>query len=188
MKNIILFGAPGAGKGTQAKNIVEKYSLIHLSTGDILRSEITENTELGLKAQEFMKNGELVPDEVVIGMIGNKLNSNLDANGFIFDGFPRTVEQAKALDMLLDKIKHPICKIIWIKVEEEELKKRLKNRAIEQNRPDDQKTEVIANRIKVYMDKTLPVAGYYKAQHKLVEINGKGTIDEIFALIVNEIK
>jgi len=180
MKNIILFGAPGAGKGTQAKKIVETHSLIHLSTGDILRSEIENNSKLGIAAQEYMKKGELVPDEVVIGMIENKICANKKAKGFIFDGFPRTVEQAIELDKLLERIEKPIINVIRILVDEQELIKRLKNRAIEQNRPDDKNTEIIANRISVYLKKTMPVATYYEKQNKLVKIKGEGTVDEIF--------
>ncbi len=183
MKNIILFGAPGAGKGTQAIKIVEAYSLIHLSTGDILRGEIEDKSKLGIAAQEYMKKGELVPDEVVIGMIENKISANKDAKGFIFDGFPRTVEQAIELDKLMIKIENPIVSVIRILVEEEELIRRLANRAIEQDRPDDKNTEIIANRIKVYQQKTLPVATYYQKQNKLVKIKGEGTVVDIFERI-----
>ncbi len=183
MKNIILFGAPGAGKGTQARKIVEAYSLIHFSTGDILRSAIEKKSKLGVEAQKFMKKGELVPDNLVIGLIEDKICANKNAKGFIFDGFPRTVEQAIVLDKLLERIEKPISKMIRILVEEEELIKRLKNRAIEQDRPDDKKTEIIENRIKVYLEKTLPVAAYYKNQNKLTEIKGEGTINDIFERI-----
>ncbi len=187
MKNIILFGAPGCGKGTQASKLVERYSLIHTSTGDLLRAEIKNKTELGRKAQVFMKKGELVADEVVIGMINNKINNNKTAKGFIFDGFPRTVKQAIALDKLLEKLEKPIVKTLMIKVKEEELTRRLKNRAIEQNRPDDQNEEVIQNRIKIYLEKTLPVADYYTKQNKLVEIKGEGTVDDIFERISKQL-
>src|SRR3546814_496914 len=164
MLNIVLFGPPGAGKGTQSKKIIEKYQLVHLSTGDILRGEITAGTSLGLEAKKLMDQGMLVPDEVVIGMINNKLDANQDARGFIFDGFPRTVAQAVALDSLLESHDAAISGMIALEVGEDELRLRLAKRALEQDRPDDAKPEVITKRIEEYRNKTAPVADHY---HKI---------------------
>lgn len=182
MFNLVLFGPPGSGKGTQSANIIEKYKLIQLSTGDILRSEVKDQTPLGLEAQKFMDQGMLVPDEVVIGMISSKLDENPDANGFIFDGFPRTVAQAEALDNLLDFKKNPINVVISLLVSEDELKTRLISRGEVSGRADDNES-VIMNRIKEYHAKTSPVADYYKSTDKLVELKGEGTVDEIFESI-----
>ena len=179
MLNIVLFGPPGAGKGTQSEKMIKKYGLVHFSTGDILRSEISAGTELGLKAKEIMDRGELVSDEVVIGMISTKIEHNLGANGFIFDGFPRTQAQAKALDLLLDMKDIGISMMISLEVEDEELKKRLLERGKISGRADDQNVEIIENRIKVYKDKTTPVKEYYAEQSKLVELNGIGSIEEV---------
>lgn len=180
MLNLILFGPPGSGKGTQAAKLVEKYQLIHISTGDLLRSEITNETALGLEAKSFMDKGHLVPDEVVIGMISSKLDDNPTAAGFIFDGFPRTIAQAEALDNLLEFKEAPIRALIEIKVGEEELKKRLLERGKTSGRPDDQNLEVITNRIQVYRRETSPVANFYSSQDKHIEVYGEGTIDDIF--------
>lgn len=187
MLNIVLFGPPGAGKGTQSKKIIEKYQLVHLSTGDILRGEISAGTTLGLEAKKLMDQGILVPDEVVIGMINNKLEANPDANGFIFDGFPRTVAQAEALDRLLESRNTGITGMIALEVEEEELRLRLANRALEQDRPDDAKPEVISKRIEEYRNKTAPVAQYYQKQDKYSFVNGVGSIDEIFRKVCSVI-
>lgn len=183
MLNIVLFGPPGAGKGTQSKKIIEKYRLVHLSTGDILRSEIAAGTKLGLEAKKLMDQGVLVPDEVVIGMINNKLDANRDAGGFIFDGFPRTVAQAEALDRLLGSRNTAISGMVALEVDEEELRTRLAKRALEQDRPDDAKPEVITKRIEEYRNKTAPVAQYYQQQDKYSAVNGIGSIDEIFQRI-----
>ena len=183
MLNLVLFGPPGAGKGTQSQKLIEKYGLIHLSTGDLLRSEISQGTELGLEAKKLMDHGSLVPDEVVIGMISHKLDSNKDAKGFIFDGFPRTVAQAEALDQLLATKNAPILGMIALEVTDAELEHRLLQRGKASGRPDDAHPEVIQKRIKEYNDKTAPVAGFYKNQHKLKSINGIGSIDEIFGAI-----
>ena len=180
MLNIVLFGPPGAGKGTQSQNLIEKYGLIHLSTGDLLRGEITQGTELGLEAKKLMDQGILVPDAVVIGMISNKLDANKGAKGFIFDGFPRTVAQAEALDSLLKTKKSAISGMIALEVDDEELEHRLLLRGKDSGRPDDANPEVIRKRIKEYNDKTAPVAGFYKAQNKFKSINGVGSITEIF--------
>ncbi len=183
MLNLVLFGPPGAGKGTQSQNLIEKYSLIHLSTGDILRNEISNGTELGLEAKKLMDQGVLVPDEVVIGMISNKLDANKDANGFIFDGFPRTVAQAAALDDLLASKNEAISGMIALEVDKEELEKRLLLRGKDSGRPDDQNPEIIKKRVEEYNNKTAPVANYYKEQNKFTGVNGIGEINEIFAAI-----
>lgn len=180
MLNIVLFGPPGAGKGTQSENLIKEYSLVHLSTGDILRSEIKNGTALGLEAKKLMDAGILVPDEVVIGMIESKLEENKNANGFIFDGFPRTTAQAQALDNLLEKKKTSITKMLALEVEHEELKRRLLERGKISGRADDQDEKVIENRIVEYQNKTAPLKNYYSAQNKFVAINGIGTIEEIF--------
>lgn len=183
MLNLVLFGPPGAGKGTQSQKLIEKYQLIHLSTGDILRGEITQGTSLGIEAKKLMDDGKLVPDEVVIGMISNKLDNNSDAKGFIFDGFPRTVAQAEALDSLLASKNDQISGMIALQVEEAELEKRLLLRGKESGRPDDANPEIIKKRIIEYNSKTAPVANYYKEQGKLKNINGVGSIEEIFSNI-----
>jgi adenylate kinase len=187
MLNLVLFGPPGAGKGTQSQKLIEKYGLIHLSTGDLLRGEISQGTELGLEAKKLMDAGILVPDEVVIGMISHKLDANKDAKGFIFDGFPRTVAQAEALDALLETKKAPISGMIALEVTDNELEHRLLLRGKDSGRPDDANPEVIRKRIKEYNDKTAPVAGFYKNQGKFKSINGIGSIDEIFDAIASVI-
>ena len=186
MFNLVLFGPPGSGKGTQSSLIINKYNLAHISTGDISRNEISTGTALGLEAKKFMDQGALVPDEVVIGMIGSKLDETANTNGFIFDGFPRTVEQAKALDKLLNFKNAPISLVLSIEVPENELIARLVNRGKESGRSDD--NEIVAKkRFIEYQDKTAPVADYYEAQNKLSSIKGVGTIDEIFSKISTEI-
>lgn len=187
MLNIVLFGPPGSGKGTQSAKLVEKYGVIQLSTGDLLRAEIAAGTELGLKAKSLMDAGQLVPDEVVIGMIRNKLDANPHAKGFIFDGFPRTVEQAEALDNLLSERGETINKMLALEVPHDELVTRLLERGKASDRPDDQNPEVVENRIHVYNTKTLPVANYYKSHGKFESINGVGAIDEIFANLCRKI-
>jgi len=180
MVNLILFGPPGAGKGTQSEKLIDKYNLIHLSTGDILRSEIALGTELGTKAKELMDQGSLVPDEVVIGMIKSKLQANKDAIGFIFDGFPRTTTQAEALDELLKELNQSITIMLALEVSEEELIKRLLNRGKDSGRPDDQDETIIQNRINEYQNKTAPIKNYYSHQGKFQAIEGMGSIDYIF--------
>jgi len=183
MLNLVLFGPPGAGKGTQSQKLIEKYGLIHLSTGDILRGEIAQGTELGLEAKKLMDHGKLVPDAVVIGMISHKLDANKDAKGFIFDGFPRTVAQAEALDTLLESKNAPISGMIALEVNDDELEQRLLLRGKESGRPDDANPEVIRKRIKEYNDKTAPVAGFYQKQNKFKSINGIGSVTEILDTI-----
>jgi adenylate kinase len=180
MLNLVLFGPPGAGKGTQSQKLIDKYNLVHLSTGDLLRSEIAAGTELGLKAKALMDNGLLVPDEVVIGMIDNKLKENKKAGGFIFDGFPRTVPQAEGLDRLMEENGTAITCMIALQVEEGELIKRLLLRGKTSGRPDDQNEELISKRVQEYNTKTAQVANYYEKQGKFFSVNGIGEIDEIF--------
>ena len=179
MLNWVLFGPPVAGKGTQSNLLIEKYNLVHLSTGDILRGEIAAGTALGMEAKTLMDRGDLVPDEVVIGMISSKLDNNPSANGFIFDGFPRTSAQAVALDNLLEEKRTSISAMISLKVEDEELIKRLLSRGEKSGRADDQDESIIANRINEYNTKTAPLKEYYSAQNKLSEIKGNGTVEDI---------
>ncbi|WP_439558734.1 adenylate kinase [Dyadobacter sp.] len=187
MLNLILFGPPGAGKGTQSEKIIAKYNLIHLSTGDLLRSEIQAGSELGLRAKTLMDQGILVPDEVVIGMIDNKLREHKDAAGFIFDGFPRTVKQAEALDQLLATYDESISVMVALSVSDDELLARLLNRGKTSGRPDDQNVELISKRIQEYNNKTRPVADYYQEQGKFVAIDGIGEIEHIFSEITASI-
>ena len=183
MLNLVLFGPPGAGKGTQSQKLIEKYGLIHLSTGDLLRGEISQGTTLGLEAKKLMDEGTLVPDAVVIGMISNKLDANKEAQGFIFDGFPRTVAQAEALDNLLESKQSAISGMIALVVNDDELERRLLLRGKESGRPDDANPEVIRKRIVEYNNKTAPVADFYKEQNKFKSINGIGSVEEIFEAI-----
>ena len=180
MFNLILFGPPGSGKGTQSEKIVDKFGLIHLSTGNLLRQEISDKTPLGLEAKNFMDKGQLVPDEVVIGMIDSCLEKHADAKGFLFDGFPRTVAQAEALDKLLALKKTGICKVLALDVDEEELTKRLVKRGETSGRSDDTNEEVIRKRFTEYRSFTEPVAAYYKEHGKLETIKGVGTVEDIF--------
>jgi len=180
MFNLILFGPPGSGKGTQSEKIVEKFGLIHLSTGNLLRQEIADKTPLGQEAKNFMDKGQLVPDEVVIGMIDSCLEKHADAKGFLFDGFPRTVAQAEALDKLLALKKTGICKVLALEVDEEELTRRLVRRGETSGRSDDTSEDVIRQRFSVYKKDTEPVAGYYKEQGKFEVVKGMGTVDDIF--------
>lgn len=187
MINLILFGPPGAGKGTQSAKIIEKYSLTHISTGDLFRKHLKEGTPLGKLAKEYMDKGNLVPDQVVIDMVDEKINSSGQINGIIFDGFPRTTPQAEALDKLLASKHAPIKTLIELVVPEEELKVRLADRARKENRPDDAKPEVIENRITVYKAETMAVAEYYKQHNKYSSVIGVGEIDAIFNNICREI-
>lgn len=187
MINLVLFGPPGSGKGTQAVKMAEQYELLHISTGDLFRNAIKEKTEMGLKAKAFMDKGNLVPDEVTIGMMNAIIEENPEVNGIIFDGFPRTVKQAEALDTFLNARKTPISRMIALDVADEELVKRLLNRGKDSGRPDDKDEEIIKNRIAVYNNQTLPVAGFYKAQSKLKHIKGEGSIDDIFGRICDEL-
>jgi adenylate kinase len=180
MLNIVLFGPPGAGKGTQSEKLIEKYKLNHISTGDLFRKHLGEGTELGQLAKKFMDDGRLVPDEVVIGMVDEEINSTKGKKGFIFDGFPRTVAQAKALDELLEKKSMEISGMIALEVPEDILKERIVGRGKTSGRTDDQDENKVNTRIKVYKEETLPVADYYKSQGKLSNVNGVGEIGEVF--------
>lgn len=187
MVNLILFGPPGSGKGTQSANIIEKYGLLHLSTGDLLRSEIADKTPLGLEAKKFMDQGNLVPDEVVIGMISSKLDSNPEARGFIFDGFPRTTAQAEALDKLLALKKTSISMVLSLEVPEDELVRRLLERGLTSGRSDDANEAVVKNRIVEYHNKTAPVADHYAKFGKFKKVKGDGSIEATFVLLSKEV-
>jgi adenylate kinase len=187
MFNLILFGPPGSGKGTQSEKLITTYGLKHLSTGDLLRSEIAAQTPLGLEANSFMDKGQLVPDEVVIGMISSSLDANPNATGFLFDGFPRTAAQAEALDKLLELKKTSINLMLALEVSEEELVKRLLKRGETSGRSDDTNEKVIRARIAEYHRKTTAVADYYKKFNKVVLVKGEGTIDTIFAALRKEV-
>jgi len=183
MLNLVLFGPPGAGKGTQAAKLIEKYKLVHLSTGDILRGEMAAGTDLGKQAKSLIEKGELVPDAIVIGMIASKLDQNKSANGFIFDGFPRTTAQAGALDKMLSERNIAVTGMIALEVEKQELIDRLLNRGKTSGRADDQDVKIIENRINVYNKETSPVKDYYEKQGKYHAIHGIGSIDDIFNAI-----
>lgn len=187
MLNLILFGPPGAGKGTQSEKLISGYNLTHLSTGDLFRKNISEGTELGVRAQKYMDDGNLVPDEVVIGMVEDKVKNTTNTEGFIFDGFPRTVAQAEALDKLMLENGTPIDLMLALSVDEDELLKRLLNRGKISSRPDDQNPDKIKNRFAVYNRETTPVAEFYKVQGKLFNIAGVGDIDAIFARLTETI-
>ncbi len=187
MINIILFGPPGAGKGTQSAKLIEKYNLMHISTGDLFRKHLKEGTVLGKLAKEYMDKGNLVPDQLVIDMVDDKIKSSGKIGGIIFDGFPRTIAQAEALDRLLDSKGAPIKILVELVVDEDELRTRLADRALKENRPDDAKPEVIENRIKVYKAETMAVAEYYKGHNKYASVIGVGAIDDIFANLCREI-
>jgi len=187
MVNIILFGPPGAGKGTQSAKLIEKYSLMHISTGDLFRKHLKEGTPLGKLAQDYMTKGNLVPDQVVIDMVDDKIKSSGQVGGIIFDGFPRTTPQAEALDKLLASKGAPIKALVELIVPESELKTRLAERAVKENRPDDAKPEVIENRIAVYKAETISVGEYYKKAGKYSSVIGVGNIEDIFKNICHEI-
>lgn len=187
MINIVLFGPPGSGKGTQAELLVKKYNILHISTGDLFRYEMGNNTPLGLKAKEYMAKGELVPDEVTIGMLKNKVNDNPDVTGIIFDGFPRTIAQAEALDAFLSEKGTAVTNLIALDVPEEELVVRLLKRGEASGRADDKDVNIIRNRIHVYQSETKQVFDYYDTKGKSSLIFGVGTIDEIFERITSVI-
>jgi len=187
MVNLILFGKPGSGKGTQAEFVKRKYDLVHISTGDLFRNNISNNTDLGLLAKSYMDKGDLVPDEVTIKMLEAEVNKHLNANGFIFDGFPRTTIQAEILDQFLSTLKLSISMTIALEVDENLLIDRLINRGKDSGRADDQDRSKIQNRFEEYNNKTYPLINYYKNQDKFYEVNGVGDINEISARIFNTI-
>jgi len=187
MLNIVLFGPPGAGKGTQSERLITKYNLVHLSTGDIFRANIKGGTELGVLAKSYIDKGQLVPDEVTIKMLESEVNKFADAKGFIFDGFPRTSAQAGALDKFLSSKRETIALMLALDVPEEELKKRLLERAKVSGRADDADPAIIQKRIEVYNAETSPVKEYYQKQNKFSNIYGIGSIDEIFNRLVEAI-
>lgn len=180
MINLILFGPPGSGKGTQAAHLVEKYQLVHISTGDLFRYEMGNNTPLGQQAKSYISKGELVPDEVTIGMLRNKVEAHPEAAGFIFDGFPRTIPQAEALDHLMEEEGTVIHVLLALEVDDEEIVQRIKLRGATSGRADDSDENIIRNRIAVYKSETTPVYDYYAKQGKSHTINGIGSVDEIF--------
>ena len=179
MLNLVLFGPPGAGKGTQAARLVEKYHLVHLSTGDIFRSNIKEGTDLGQLAKSYIDKGALVPDEVTIGMLEAEVNSNSNAKGFIFDGFPRTTSQAEALDVFLSTKDTEVSSMLALEVDENELITRLLERGKSSGRADDQDAGIIKNRIRVYENETAVLKTYYANQNKFFGIEGVGSIESI---------
>ena len=180
MLNIILFGPPGSGKGTQAKMLVEKYNLLHISTGDLFRYEMGNDTPLGLEAKSYIAKGELVPDSITIGMLKNKVNANPDVPGYIFDGFPRNINQAEALDDFLAEKGEAVKALLSLQVDDEEIVKRILNRGKTSGRSDDNDESIIRNRIDVYKSETSPVYDFYDAQGKAQSINGIGSLEEIF--------
>ncbi len=179
MLNLILFGPPGSGKGTQAQKLAEKYELLHISTGDLFRHELGNNTPLGQEARKYMDQGKLVPDEITIGMLRNKIEAHPQVKGYIFDGFPRTIPQAEALDKLLAERGQSITALIAIDVPDEEIIQRILLRGKESGRSDDQDEKIIRQRIATYREQTLPVYNYYEEQNKAHTINGLGLIEEI---------
>lgn len=187
MFNLILFGPPGSGKGTQSDKLVAKYGLVHLSTGNLLREEIATKTPLGLQAMGFMDKGQLVPDEVVIGMVDSHFDKHKDAKGFLFDGFPRTVAQAKALDKLFELKKTGINKVLILDVDEDELIKRLVYRGKTSGRSDDADENIQRKRQEVYKSQTWPVAEYYSRSKKVSHVDGMGEINEIFERLCSHI-
>jgi len=188
MLNIVLFGPPGAGKGTQAVMLSDKYNLVHLSTGDILRKEIEAGTELGKQAQNFTDKGEFVPDETLIDIIQSKMAQHSEAKGFIFDGFPRTIAQAEALDRMMESNGMQISAMHALDVDTDELVRRIQIRGESSGRADDKSLDVIRNRINGYNQKTKPIIDYYNARNKYRAVNGHGSIDEIFERLCNLIE
>lgn len=188
MINLILFGPPGSGKGTQAAKLVEQYDLLHISTGDLFRYEMGNHTPLGRQAKSYIEKGELVPDEVTIGMLRNKVEANPDVSGYIFDGFPRTVAQAEALDELLAGRGTEVSRLIMLDVPDDELVKRLLERGKTSGRADDTDESIIRNRIDIYKSETAPVFDYYARKGKAVRVNGVGGIEEIFDRLCSEVE
>ncbi|MEL7120987.1 MAG: adenylate kinase [Bacteroidota bacterium] len=187
MVNLILFGPPGSGKGTQAKKLVDKYNLLHISTGDLFRYEMGNNTPLGQEAKSYIEKGELVPDSVTVGMLRNKVEANPDVPGYIFDGFPRTIAQSEALDALMEEKGTQISGLLMLDVEDAEIIQRILNRGKTSGRADDLDESIIQNRIDVYKNETSPVFDFYAEKDKSTKINGIGSIDEIFDRLCMEI-
>ncbi|MCW3110356.1 MAG: adenylate kinase [Segetibacter sp.] len=188
MINLILFGPPGSGKGTQAAKLAQEFNLLHISTGDLFRSELKNETPLGVEARKYMDKGELVPDEVTIGMLSNKLDEYAGkVNGFIFDGFPRTQPQAEALDKLLDLKNTGISLVLALDVPEDEIVHRIIERSKTSDRADDRDPDIIRNRFRVYLKETAQVADHYKKSNQVVSLNGVGTVDEIFSALKSEV-
>lgn len=187
MTNLVLFGPPGSGKGTQAAFLIEKYGLIHISTGDLFRYEMSHDTPLGQEAKAYMAKGELVPDSVTIGMLRNKVEKHPDAKGFIFDGFPRTIPQAEALDALLISMDTEVAGLLSLEVGDAEIVQRILKRGETSGRADDNDEATVRKRIAVYKSETTPVFDYYAAQGKSHTINGLGTIEEIAGRLSNAV-
>ncbi len=187
MINLILFGPPGSGKGTQAQKLVEQYELLHISTGDLFRNEMSNDTPLGKQAKSFIAKGELVPDEVTIGMLRNKVEANPNVRGYIFDGFPRTIAQSVALDTLLSEKNEEVSKLIMLEVPDDEIVDRILKRGETSGRTDDLDSSIIRNRIEIYKNETTPVYDFYSVKGKAVRINGVGSIQEIFDRLCDEI-
>jgi len=187
MLNLILFGPPGSGKGTQAVQLAEKYGLLHISTGDLFRYEIGNDTPLGLEAKSYISKGELVPDSVTIGMLKNKVNANPDVGGYIFDGFPRTIAQAEALNNFLSEKNQKIAGLLSLNVEDNEIIQRLLERGKSSGRPDDQDETIIQNRIEVYKSETSPVYDFYAKTGQSQEIAGMGSIEDVFGNLTTAI-
>ncbi len=188
MYNLILFGPPGSGKGTQSDKLVEKYGLVHLSTGDLLRAEIAKKSPLGVEAKKLIDKGQLVPDEMVVGIIDNCLEENKEAKGFLFDGFPRTVNQAKSLEKLLALRKTGIDSVLFLNVDHDELVKRILNRGKTSGRADDSDEEIVRKRFAIYHRDTEPVANYFNEKNMLRIITGSGSVDETFQALCKEIE
>lgn len=187
MINLILFGPPGSGKGTQAAKLVETYDLLHISTGDLFRYEMGNNTPLGQEAKSYIAKGELVPDSVTIGMLRNKVETNPDVNGYIFDGFPRNIVQSEALDELLAEKDETVSQLIMLEVPDDEIVARLLNRGKTSGRTDDTDEAIIRNRIQIYKNETAPVFEYYAQKGKAIKIKGIGEIEEIFERLCTQI-
>lgn len=180
MLNIILFGPPGAGKGTQSSKLIEKYGLVHLSTGDVFRYNIKNQTELGILAKSYIDKGQLVPDEVTNRMVKDFIERNNNDQGFIFDGYPRNIAQGENLDRVMQDFNTEVTSMIALEVDEDELVNRLLERGKTSGRPDDQDESIIRNRFKVYNEETSPLADFYAQKEKFIAVQGKGSIDEIF--------
>ncbi|MFM9950788.1 MAG: adenylate kinase [Saprospiraceae bacterium] len=187
MINLILFGPPGSGKGTQAAMLVDRYGLLHISTGDLFRYELGNNTPLGIEARGYMEKGELVPDSVTIGMLRNKVEANPDVPGYIFDGFPRNIIQSEALDALLEETEQAVSALLMLEVSDEEIVKRIVGRGATSGRADDLDESIIRNRIEVYKKETTPVFDYYDRLGKAKKIQGVGAVEAIFGRLCAEI-